>query len=86
MTMVDIITKKLTAELTPSKIEVINESHLHASHAGSPGTGESHFRVKIESDAFTGKTRLQTHQLINKILAEELKGPIHALAIEAKAS
>ena len=81
----EIISEKIEAELKPHSLEVINESHMHAGHAGSPGTGESHFRVKVVSDEFTGKSRLQIHQIINKILKAELSGEIHALAIEAKA-
>ncbi len=83
--MADVIAAKLNKALEPTSLEVINESHLHAGHAGSPGTGESHFRVKVSSNDFAGKSRLQIHQAINKILAEELNGKIHALAIEAKA-
>lgn len=83
--MADVISAKLNEALAPTSLEVINESHMHAGHAGSPGTGESHFRVKISSNEFTGKSRLQIHQAINKILAKELNGKIHALAIEAKA-
>lgn len=84
MTMVDQITSKLQAELQPASLEVINESHLHAGHAGSPGTGESHFRIRVTAAEFAGQTRLKMHQRINKILEEELKTKIHALAIEAK--
>lgn len=84
--MVNIIKNKLQNSLETTNLEVINESHLHASHAGSPGTGESHFRIKIISKEFCDMSRLQIHQSINKILSEELKGKIHALAIEAKAS
>ncbi|GJM03324.1 MAG: BolA family transcriptional regulator [Rhodomicrobium sp.] len=86
MSMVETITEKLEAALKPESLEVINESHLHAGHAGSPGTGESHFRVKITSADFAGKSRLAMHQAVNKALKDELSGRIHALAIEAKAS
>lgn len=86
MTVVEIITQKLNENLSPANLEVINESHLHSGHAGSPGTGESHFRVKIQSEEFKGKSRLQMHQRINQVLSEELKGLIHALAIEAKST
>ena len=79
------IKEKLTAAFMPHQLEVINESHHHAGHAGSPGTGESHFRIKIIAPAFEGKSRLQIHQAINQVLAEELAGKIHALAIEAGA-
>ncbi len=85
MSMVETITEKLEAALNPVSLEVINESHLHAGHAGSPGTGESHFRVRITSAAFEGKTRLAMHQAVNQALKNELKTSIHALAIEAKA-
>lgn len=84
-TMVELMTTKLEAELNPSALEVINESHMHSGHAGSPGTGESHFRIRVTSPDFAGMSRLAMHQRINKILAAELKSSIHALAIEAKA-
>lgn len=79
------IREKLKNAFTPSRLEVLNESHLHAGHAGSPGTGESHFRVEIVSDSFDGKSRVERHRLINDTLATELAGPVHALAIKAKA-
>lgn len=85
MSMTNIITQKLNQALAPEALEVINESDMHAGHAGSPGTGESHFRIKITASKFEGHTRLQMHQAINKILSDELKNTIHALAIEAKA-
>lgn len=85
MAMVDQIKQKLQDALSPTHLEVINESHMHAGHAGSPGTGESHFRVRIESPAFEGQSRLAMHQQINRLLKEELEESIHALAIEAKA-
>jgi BolA family transcriptional regulator, general stress-responsive regulator len=69
----------------PTRLEVINESHLHAGHRGSPGTGESHFRVLIVSAQFAGKSRLQRHRLVNEALAAELKDKVHALALELRA-
>jgi BolA family transcriptional regulator, general stress-responsive regulator len=78
------IEQKLTEALKPERLEVINESHLHAGHqAHFDGTGESHFRIRIVSEAFAGKSRLERHRMINGLLAEELQGAIHALAIEA---
>ena len=80
------IEQKLKAALSPERLEVINESHLHAGHQPHfDGKGESHFRIKIVSQAFTGKSRLERHRIINQLLAEELKAAIHALAIEAHA-
>jgi len=78
------IVDKLTAALAPSRLEVRNESHLHHGHAGSPGSGESHFRVTVVSDRFAGMGRLERHRMVNGILADELAGPVHALAILAR--
>lgn len=73
--------EKLMIALNPTRLDVINESHLHAGHAGSPGTGESHFKVMIVSPAFAAKSRVERHRMVNAALADELAGPIHALAI-----
>ena len=80
-----IIRAKLSAALQPTRLEVINESHLHAGHRGSPGSGESHYRVLIEAPIFAGKSRLQRHRLVNATLAAELKGNVHALALVLRA-
>ncbi len=77
------IRDKLSRQFAPELLEVVNESHFHAGHAGSPGTGESHFRVAIVSAAFAGKTRVERHRLVNATLADELAGGVHALAIKA---
>jgi BolA protein len=83
MSVEDRIREKLTLAFSPSALEVVNDSHRHAEHAGSPGTGESHYTVKVVSASFAGKSRLERHRMVNKVLAEELKGKIHALAISA---
>jgi len=85
MSVQSTIRTKLSACLQPTRLEVINESHLHAGHRGTPGTGESHYRVLIEAPIFAGKTRLERHRLINAVLAAELKDKVHALAIAAYA-
>lgn len=74
---------KLMQALDPTRLDLINESMLHAGHRSSPGTGNSHFRLLIVSPKFEGLTRLTRHRLINQTLAEELAGPVHALAIHA---
>jgi BolA family transcriptional regulator, general stress-responsive regulator len=79
------IRAKLMAALEPTRLEVVNESHLHAGHRGTPATGESHFRVLIEAQIFSGKSRIERHRLVNETLASELKGKVHALAIAAYA-
>ena len=79
------IRDKLQRAFHPTRLEVINESHLHAGHRGSPGTGESHFRVLIVSASFAGTSRLQRHRLVNETLSVELSGKVHALSLEARA-
>ncbi len=79
------ITRKLAEALAPVRLEVVDESHHHAGHAGHREGGESHFRVKVVSAAFSGKGRLERHRIVNALLAEELAGRVHALAIEARA-
>jgi stress-induced morphogen len=83
MTVEQSIREKLSKAFAPLALEIVNESHRHAGHAGSPGTGESHFAVKVVSDAFAGKARVERHRMVNAVLAEELSGKIHALAITA---
>jgi BolA protein len=75
--------EKLMISLRPTRLDVVNESHLHAGHRSSPGTGESHFRVLIVSEAFTGKSRVERHRIVNDLLSNELKNAVHALAIKA---
>jgi BolA protein len=77
------IKEKLTRAFAPEALEVVNDSHRHAGHAGSPGTGTSHFSVRVVSRSFAGKSRVERHRLVNVALAEELRGPVHALAIAA---
>lgn len=79
------IREKLLIALDPTRLDVINESHLHAGHRSSPGTGESHYRVLIVSPAFAGKSRVARHRLVNEALADELKGRVHALALSTYA-
>jgi len=79
------IREKLVQALQPTRLDVVNESHLHAGHRTSPGTGDSHFRVLVVSAAFAGKSRIDRHRMVNDALAAELKGKVHALAIKAYA-
>lgn len=84
MTMKDNITKKLTEAFAPAHLDVSDESHLHEGHAGHRPGGETHFRIYIVSDAFAGKGRIERHRMINTLLAGELAGQVHALAIKAQ--
>jgi stress-induced morphogen len=85
MSVDDLIREKLTQTFAPVALEVVNDSHRHAGHAGSPGTGTSHFSVKVVSASFAGKSRVERHRMVNAALDDELKGPVHALAITALA-
>ena len=83
--LADQITARLTAALAPSRLVVANESAMHAGHMGDDGTGETHFRVDIESTAFSGLSRVACQRLVNHALADLLATRIHALAIRAAA-
>jgi BolA protein len=81
----DLIAEKLTKAFAPASLEVVDESHQHAGHAGHREGGETHFRVYIVAEAFRGKSRLERHRMINETLVGELEGGVHALAIHASA-
>ena len=77
------IRQRLTAALAPQRLEVINDSARHRGHAGDDGSGESHFTVVIEAEAFRGRSRLERQRAVNAALGDLLKERIHALAIKA---
>jgi BolA protein len=85
MSTKDVITKKLTEAFAPESLRVEDESHRHEGHAGHRPGGESHYRVYIVSDAFRGKSRVERHRAVNAVLAQELAGGVHALAVHAAA-
>jgi BolA protein len=79
------IESKISAALAPTRLIVIDESAQHAGHGGHHSDGESHFRVNVTSPAFRGKSRIERHRIIHEILAEELAGRVHALALATTA-
>lgn len=82
------IQEKLLSAFTPQQLVVQNDSHKHAHHVethGVPRTGETHFTVTIVSAKFEGRSRVERHRMVHEVLAEELAGPVHALAIKAHA-
>jgi BolA protein len=83
--LAEIIAARLSENLTPSRLEVINDSHHHSGHMGDDGTGESHFTVIVESARFVGLNRVARQRLVNQALADLLSSRIHALAIRARA-
>lgn len=82
MNVKQIIETKLRAAFDPAALEVVDESHHHAGHAGARPGGESHFRIRMTSAALAGLGRVARQRAVNACLAEELAGPIHALAME----
>lgn len=78
------IEAKLIAALSPDILEVENESQLHAGHAGSPNSGESHFKITLAAKSLAALTRLERYRKVHAILADELAGPVHALSISFK--
>ncbi len=77
--------EKLMLGLDPMRLDIVNESELHAGHRSSPGTGESHFRILVVSAAFAGRSRVDRHRMVNELLADELAGRVHALALKTYA-
>ncbi|CTQ51358.1 BolA family protein [Jannaschia donghaensis] len=81
MTMETTIHERLSRALSPTALEVRNESGKHAGHAGDDGTGESHWHVVIASDAFAGKSRLARHRMVHAALGDVMQ-TIHALSMD----
>ena len=82
MTRQEEIRAALEAAFTPTTLEIINESHRHAGHAGDDGTGESHFRIVIAAPEFAEMSRVQRHRAVFAALGPEITGRVHALALE----
>jgi BolA family transcriptional regulator, general stress-responsive regulator len=79
----DALQAALEAALAPTRLEVIDESAAHAGHAGANGLGRgTHFRVRIASAAFAGKSRVAQHRLVYDALQNFTDAGLHALAIE----
>ena len=81
MTMEAAIRARLTEALSPSRLEVVNESHKHAGHAGDDGTGESHWHVVIAADVFAGQSRVARHRMVHAALGDIMQ-QIHALSMD----
>jgi len=75
--------EKLMIGLEPTRLDLINESELHAGHRSSPGTGESHFRIVVVSPRFAGQSRVARHRMVNQLVKDELRDGVHALAVHA---
>jgi BolA protein len=82
MSVRDTIIAKLSDALHPTHLDVIDESLKHKGHAGWREGGETHFRVRVATRQFAGKTRVAQHREVMSALKEELDAGVHALAIE----
>jgi BolA protein len=85
MKVAESIRRKLEAAFEPQQLVVEDESHRHAGHAGARPEGETHFRVTLVSPRFAGVSRIDRSRRVHEVLADELKGPVHALALSLKA-
>jgi BolA family transcriptional regulator, general stress-responsive regulator len=85
MTVETNMRERLMVALEPSRLDIVNESELHAGHRGSPGTGNSHFRLVIVSSKFAGLSRVNRHRLVNELMAEFLASGVHAMALSTYA-
>ncbi|KAF8941589.1 bola-like protein [Dissophora ornata] len=76
----------LTELLQPTALEIINDSSKHAHHSAMRGVSskETHFRVNVVSDAFTGKSTMQRHRLIYGALSKDFEAGLHALSLNTK--
>jgi BolA protein len=81
MIVADTIRRKLTQWLAPTRLDIVDESHRHAGHAGARPAGETHFAVTIVAAGFAGLNRVARQRLVYGILADELATRVHALSL-----
>ena len=79
------IRRVLERALEPEKLEIVDESSLHAGHSGAREGGETHYRVEVVSAEFRDKSRVSRERLIHTLLADEFSDGLHALSIKARA-
>jgi len=84
MSIADAIQSKLNEAFSPTRMNITDESHLHAGHVGARPEGETHFRIDIVSPAFGGISRVERQRMIYRVLAEELSDRVHALALQVR--
>jgi BolA protein len=81
MSVADTIRHKLTDRFAPTRLEVVDQSHLHIGHEGARPGGETHFAVTIASAAFIGQSRVARQRFVYDALADELATQVHALSL-----
>lgn len=77
--------KRLNSALSPTRIELIDDSEKHRGHGGYNPAGESHFSLRIKSSAFSGKSRVERQRMVYRALGELMDERVHALSIRAEA-
>jgi BolA protein len=77
--------RRLNSALSPTRIEVTDDSEQHRGHGGYNPEGESHFSLTIESPAFVGKNRVQRQRMVYAALGDLMQARVHALSIRAAA-
>ena len=77
--------RRLDSALSPTRVELTDDSEKHRGHGGYNPEGESHFSLEIESEAFTGKSRVERERMIYKALGDLMRERVHALSIKARA-
>ncbi len=77
--------RRLSSALSPSRVELADDSEQHRGHGGYNPAGESHFTLTIESPAFAGKSRVERQRMIHAALGDLLHERVHALSIRARA-
>jgi BolA protein len=81
MGVAETIRAKLEQAFAPVALTILDESHRHAGHAGHDGAGESHFAVAMIAAPFAGKSRVERQRMVYEVLADELRGRVHALSL-----
>ena len=81
MSVAKTIERKLTEQLRPQSLLVVDESHRHTGHSSAPIGGESHFHVEIIAEVFNNLSRVARQRLVYRVLNDELAGPVHALSL-----
>ena len=78
--------RRLNSALSPTRIELVDDSERHRGHGGYNPAGESHFTLRVESAAFAGKSRVDRQRMIYAALGDLMEGRVHALSIRATAA
>lgn len=82
MTIEEEIKHLVEKAFTPEHLEVINESHKHQGHAGDDGSGQTHFKLIVASQHFSGQTRVQRQKAVNTCLKDLFDKGLHALSMQ----